>query len=154
MLQDRLVVGIMNDRIQQRLLAKKELTFKRAYDLAIAHKTAEKNTTKLQQEARSGPGNLERESVHQLQKQRVHQLQRQPVPKAGNRPTDKIPGCCYSCGKQGHKQFECWFKDVKRFGCGKIGLAKVACCREKNGSERGQWWRYIQKSAMRRRSQI
>ena len=32
-----------------------------------------------------------------------------------------------SLGKQGHKQFECWFKDVKCFGCGKIGHAKVVC---------------------------
>ena len=78
MLRDRLVVGIMSDRIQQRLLAEKELTFKRAYDLAIAHETAEKNTTELQQkEASSAPGNPEGESVHQLQKQPVHQLQRQ-----------------------------------------------------------------------------
>ena len=93
MLRDRLVVGIMNDRIQRRLLAEKELTFKRAYDLAIAHETAEKNTTELQQkEASSASGNPERESVHQLQKQPVHQLQRQRVPKAGNRPTDKISG--------------------------------------------------------------
>ena len=49
MLRDRLVVGIMNDRIQRRLLAEKELTFKRAYELAIAHETAEKNTTELKQ---------------------------------------------------------------------------------------------------------
>ena len=101
MLRDRLVVGIMNDRIQRRLLAEKELTFKRAYKLAIAHKTAEKNTTELKQkEAMSTPGNPEGESVHQLQKQPVHQLPKQRVPKAVNRPTDKISGCCYRCGKQ------------------------------------------------------
>ena len=138
MLRDRLVVGIMNDRIQQRLLAEKELTFKRAYDLAIAHETAEKNTTELQQkEASSAPGNTEGESIHQLQKQSVHQLQRQRVPKAGNRPTDKISGCCYRCGKQGHKQFECWFKDVKCFGCGKIGHAKVVCRTVRKMAQKG-----------------
>ena len=68
MLRNRLVVGIMNDRIQQRLLAEKQLTFKRAYDLAIPHETAEKNTTKLQQkEASSALGNPEGESIHQSQ---------------------------------------------------------------------------------------
>ena len=139
MLRDRLVVGIMNDRIQRRLLAEKELTFKRAYDLAIAHETAEKNTTELQrEEASSAPGNPEGESVHQLQKQPVHQLQRQRVPKAGNRPTDKISGCCYRCGKQGHKQFECWFKDVKCFGCGKIGHAKVVCRTVRKMAQKGE----------------
>ena len=73
MLRDRLVVGIMNDRVQRRLLAEKELTFKRTYDLPIAHKTAEKNTTELQQKkVRSAPANPERESVQQLQKQSVN----------------------------------------------------------------------------------
>ena len=83
MLQDRLVVGIINDRIQRRLLAKTELTFKGAYKLAIAQETGKKNTTELKQKgAMSTPGNPEGESVYQLQKQRV--------PKAGNKPTDKI----------------------------------------------------------------
>ena len=100
MLRDRLVVGIMNNRIQRRLLAEKELTFKRAYELAIAHETAEKNTAKLKQkEAMSTPGNPEGKSVHQLQKQPVHPLERQQVPKAGNRPIDKISGCCYRCDR-------------------------------------------------------
>ena len=75
MLRDRLVVGIMNDRIQRRLLAKKELTFKRAYELANAHETAEKNTKDLKQkEAMSTPGNLKENPYtsyksSQLQKQ-------------------------------------------------------------------------------------
>ena len=145
MLRDRLVVGIANDRIQRRLLAEKELTFKRAYDLAIVHETAEKNTTELEQkEARSAPGNPEGESVHQLQKKPVHQLQKQRIPKAGNRPTDKISRCCYRCGKQGYKQFECWIRDVKCFGCGKIGHANVVCRRvrkmaQKEDSGRGTY---------------
>ena len=92
----------------------------------------------------SMPGNPERESIHQLQKQPVHQLQKQPVhqlqkqrvPKAGNRPTDKISDCCYRCGKQGHKQFECLFKDVKCFGCCKIAHAKAVCRSEKNSSKK------------------
>ena len=72
-------------------------------------------------------GNPERDSANQLQKQPVHQLQKQRVLKAGKRPTDKISSCCYRCGKQGHEQFECWFKDVKCFGCSKIGHAKTVC---------------------------
>ena len=50
----------------------KELAFKRAYELAIAQETAEKNTAELKQkEAMSTPGNPKGVSVHQLQKQRV-----------------------------------------------------------------------------------
>ena len=80
----------MNDRIQQRLLAEKQLTCKRAYELAIAQETTKENTAELKQkEAMSTPGNPEGLSVHQLQKQPVHQLQKQQVPKAGNY-TDRL----------------------------------------------------------------
>ena len=69
MLQDRLRLGLMNDCIQQRLLAEKELTFKKACELAIAQETAEMNTAELKQkEAKSTPGNPEEESVHQFTK--------------------------------------------------------------------------------------
>ena len=129
MLRDRLVVEIMTDRIQRRLLTEKQLTFKRVYELAIAQKTAEKDTPELKQKkAMSTPGNPKRESVHELQKQRI--------PKAGNRRTDKIFECCYHCGKQGHKQFECWFKDVKCFGCSKIVHAKAVCRTVKNMAQK------------------
>ena len=110
---------------------KKQLTFKRAYELAIAQETAKKNTAELKQkEAMSTPGNPKGVSIHQLQKR---------VPKASNRPTDRISGCCYRCGKQGHKQFECWFKNVmfrlwQNWACEGCLLHN-----KKNGSERGQW---------------
>ena len=65
MLRNRLVVGTANDHIQQRLLAEEELTFKRAYELAIAQETANRNTAELKQKkAMSTPGNPEGESVY------------------------------------------------------------------------------------------
>ena len=43
MLRDRLVSGLRNERIQRRLLAEPDLTFKKAKDIAVGMKTAEKN---------------------------------------------------------------------------------------------------------------
>ena len=48
MLRDRLVVGINNDTIQERLLAEVDLTFEQAYNLAISSKGIENLETNLQ----------------------------------------------------------------------------------------------------------
>ena len=50
MLRDRLVCGIRDARIQRRLLAEPDLTFKKAFDLAQASETAEKNSKQLHQQ--------------------------------------------------------------------------------------------------------
>ena len=113
--------------VHRRLLKEKELTFQRAYELAVAHETSEKYTAELnQKEAMITLVNPEGQSVHQLQKQPAYQVQKQPVPKAAdNRPTDKISSCFHRSGKLEQKQFECWFKDVKCFGCGKLGIQRL-----------------------------
>ena len=48
MIRDRLVCGIMDDKIQRRLLAEKDLTFKKAYEIAISMETAAKGVVDLQ----------------------------------------------------------------------------------------------------------
>ena len=48
MIRDRLVCGIMDDKIQRRLLSEKDLTLKKAYDIAISMETAEKGVVDLQ----------------------------------------------------------------------------------------------------------
>jgi hypothetical protein len=47
MLRDRLVCGITDKRFQQKLLAEKDLTFKKAFDLAQAIEAAERNSKDL-----------------------------------------------------------------------------------------------------------
>ena len=42
MILDRLVCGIMHDKIQRRLLAKKDLTLTKAYEIAISMETTER----------------------------------------------------------------------------------------------------------------
>ncbi|KAJ8338235.1 hypothetical protein SKAU_G00372010 [Synaphobranchus kaupii] len=51
MLRDRLVCGINDDRIQRRLLAETDLTFEKAYKMAVAAEAASRNVIDLQAKA-------------------------------------------------------------------------------------------------------
>ena len=53
MLQDRLVCGINDKRVQRRLLAEPGLTFAKALELAQAAETAESNAKQLEQVTQS-----------------------------------------------------------------------------------------------------
>ena len=48
MLRDRLVCGIEDPKIQRRLLAESDLTFDKAFELALASESADKNAKDLQ----------------------------------------------------------------------------------------------------------
>ena len=48
MLHDRIVCGIEDAKIQQRLLAEPDLTFDKAFELALASESADKNVKDLQ----------------------------------------------------------------------------------------------------------
>ncbi len=49
MLQDRLVCGINEGHLQRRLLAEPKLTFEKAFELAQAYESAERNAQKMPQ---------------------------------------------------------------------------------------------------------
>ena len=104
MLRDRLVVGINDSRIQQRLLAEPELTYKKAYELTLAAEAAEKNAKDLQ-------GHCS-ESLHALKQDSPKQ---QP-----QRLT------CYRCGGN-HLAPECRFKNATCRQCGKRGHISKVC---------------------------
>ena len=53
MLQNHLVAGIANSQMQRRLLTEDELTFQRAYDLAIAMEMADKDSHDLQHQTKT-----------------------------------------------------------------------------------------------------
>ena len=56
MLCDRIVCGIEDPKIQRRLLAEPELTFDKAFELAIASESADKNAKDLQLNTKSSTG--------------------------------------------------------------------------------------------------
>jgi hypothetical protein len=107
MLRDRLVCGINDIRIQRRLLAEVDLTYKKAFDLAQAMEATEKNARELQTD-----------KVYNVQKPKA----------AANAPP--VPNWdCYHCGGK-HKSSSCRFKTTLCHNCGRQGhLARV--CRSK-----------------------
>lgn len=106
MLRDRLVCGINDSRIQQRLLAEPELSFKKAYDLAISAEVAGRDVRVLQQPTESS---VATQQLLVEQESSVHVI-------------DKLkPGKpCYHCGRP-HLEKNCRFRDATCFECKKVG---------------------------------
>ena len=133
MLRDRLVCGIVDQRIQRRLLAEPDLTFAKALELAQAAEAAERNTQELVKGTQ--PSN-----------QQVHNLAgptERPRREGGPRSLQ-----CYRCGGSRHKPEQCRFKDSDCHHCGKKGhLAKV--CRSRLRGENAQQRRSANKKMPR-----
>ena len=104
MLRDRLICGINDDRIQQRLLSEEgdKSTLKSATTLAQAMETAAKDAVELKPPM-----------PHHQTVQRV------------NKETSKKP--CYRCARVGHTPDRCRFKNEKCHQCHKTGHIKRAC---------------------------
>ena len=115
MLRDRIVCGFNDSRLQRRLLAEKDLTFKKALEMAQAWEAAESNAKDLQKPLTP--------AVHRLGKE-----ERSP------RNTRPPEGSCSRCGGQ-HRASDCRFKTATCHFCKKKGhLAKV--CRSKPQGQR------------------
>ena len=108
MLCDRLVCGLAERRVQQRLLAEGDLTFDKALKIAQAMELAERDARDLQQAgAHSRAG--------------VHRLAQTPVASS----QDKSTKPCYRCGGR-HDPSQCRFCDAVCHACGKKGHIKRA----------------------------
>ena len=105
MLRDRIVCGINNSTIQNRLLAEPKLDFKKAMSLAQGLELAAQNAKELKS---SG---IPQEAV-------VHKVT----------SLGKADGVvCHRCGEKGHKAPTCRFKNATCHKCGKIGHIKKVC---------------------------
>ena len=83
MLRDRLVCGIHDIRIQRRLLAEPNLTFKKALELAIALETVDRDTKDLQDQNSQSTVNYQKELT----------IQKKPVITPSGQPNK-----CHRCG--------------------------------------------------------
>ena len=104
MLRDRIMCGIMNKRIQDRLLSESKLDFKKTMEIALSLEEADKRAKEL------NPSSIPREGVHQV--------------KVSGRNDSFV---CHRCGLKGHKAPACRFKDTKCHNCGKVGHLKRVC---------------------------
>ena len=128
MIRDRVVCGIMNSKIQQKLLAEKPETLKRAVEIAQGVETALKNAKELAQKEGSSAMSTT-ESVNRV------------TPPTRGKDTDssrKFSGRRYCCGRAGHKRQQCRHKEAVCHGCGKTGHLLRACRNKSPGQRRNQ----------------
>ena len=114
MIRDRLVCGINDDRIQRRLLSEKELTYARAYDIAISMETAAKNVLDLQ--TKDAPPST---TVNRVTQGPTKRTQRTPPVVDKGKP-------CFRCGGN-HKPQLCSFKNSECFACKQRGHIAKKC---------------------------
>ncbi len=120
MLRDRIVCGVNNDRIQQRLLAEKELTLTKALDLAQGLEMAAQHVRELQTAKQLG------------QNGQTGQVQNLTF---GKRSSGKPPKACFRCGKAGHVPSLCPFKGARCHNCGKVGHIRKTCRQPRKPSD-------------------
>ena len=113
MIRDRLVCGINDDRIQQRLLVKPQLTLAKVTKLAQAAELVKQEAAEINKDSHSTPhsgietgGAVANDPVNRLSKSNDRE--------------------CYRC-KGRHTLSSCSLKDATCHGCGKTGHIKKAC---------------------------
>ena len=122
MLRDRIVCGINNDRIQQRLLSEKGLTYKKALELSQGLETAAKSVCELQSTKLEQPA-----QVHKVTLGRRGRVQMAGVARG-----------CFRCGNTAHSPAHCPFKGAQCHNCGKVGHIRKTCRKPKNPGGGGQ----------------
>ena len=115
MIRDRLVCGISEETIQKCLLAESKLTYKKAVELALGLKTANKNVKLL------------RNNQKELDSIRSHPRIDHVAPQKKER--DVIALICFRCGKPGHIAPKCKLANsgIVCHQCGKSGHIQRAC---------------------------
>lgn len=115
MLLDRLICGMRDERIQRRLLADANLTFKKVRDEALADESANRNISELK---------ANYNSAHQVES-------------TINKQQEGKKRSCFRCNGS-HLQENCEHVSTQCRYCTKIGHSKVTCFKKKkdNHSDR------------------
>ena len=129
MLRDRLVCGIADSTIQKALLAKSELDFKQALDIARGLERAARNMKELKSPAPRSDSINEASTSESVCKVT-----------SGNKQSRKVTSkttadvVCYRCGRSGHLISRCRVnKSVTCHQCGRTGHLQTACQSGKRG---------------------
>ena len=129
MLRDRIVCGILNKRVQRRLLQEVDLTYAKALDIAQAAETADTDSKRLQDHKETSTKDVTDTQEERKPINRVHN-----PPKKSQQPAQQKSEC-YRCGGK-HPPARCKYKDFDCHFCKKKGhLASV--CRKKK-KEKGE----------------
>ena len=112
-LRDRFVCGLNSERVQQKLLSTKDLTLKKATEIALSFEAASKEAKVLQGGGASGGASGGGDDA-------VHRLGGQQQQNQGRKE-------CYRCGSFSHLANGCPFRTKSCYGCGKVGHPKWKC---------------------------
>ena len=120
MLRDRLVCGVNDAHIQKRLLGDAELTFEKAFAVAMGFEAAAKGA---QEVVKVEPGRDKTvEEVHAVMK----------------RSTDERTGKCFRCGRRNHTAGQCPHIESVCYNCGKKGHIQRTCRQPRKGDKEEQ----------------
>lgn len=127
-LRDKLISGINNENIRQKLLSE-ELDFEKTFALALRFEQAEKQTGMFASHPVHAISNMKRNTVGN----RPSHMAKSVKP-SGNKVHGEIAGQfkCFRCAKVDHKASDCPYSNYKCHVCKKVGhLGKV--CKAKGG---------------------
>ena len=113
-LRDKFVCGLNDARVQQKLLATKNLTLQISVDTAVAMEAAARSAKQIHGVGLEG-------NVHRLGDGRNPGLGRNGKNTGGS---SKV---CFRCGSGRHLADKCHFKNKECFGCRKIGHTQNRC---------------------------
>ena len=119
MLRDRLVCGIRDDRIQQRLLGERELTVEKAVEIATATEMASRNVMDLGRKTPSSDNN-------------VNKVEEEIAPSKFQPKRE-----CYRCGRN-HDPSSCKYKNEVCYKCQKKGHMAKLCKGKKKPQKQGR----------------
>ena len=122
MLRDRLVCGINNHQIQERLLAEPDLKYQKAVELALAIESASKNVGDLHMTKTNA--NLVRSTEY------VDKVTQGKHALLGKKNQE-----CYRCGED-HEASSCKFKEAKCYSCQKKGHTAKKCRSRNKGQDK------------------
>ena len=129
MLRDRIVVGVQDMQLQRKLLSVKDLNFDKAYQIACAMETANKDIQDIKK-VQSGGATAKVHKVYakksaKPERGKSHGQSHQSKPSSSSSKTPKYN--CWRCGNQSHFANECPFIREKCHKCSKIGHTQSQC---------------------------
>lgn len=136
-LRDQFVCGLSGEEYHKRLLAVKDLTFKKACDIALAHELAMKDTKEMREHVEKPKGEVNKVSNPTSEKWRNKKASNarqshKGESRAKQHYSREKNQQCYRCGKDNHQANECFYRTETCHGCGKIGHLKRVCKKKQN----------------------
>lgn len=136
-LRDQFIYGLNNERLRQRILSEREVTFKRTIELASAMEAAEResrlgggNGSSCAGEASSGSGGAVlavRGGGEGPRARRARGSRGSGGGGAAARARSTGAAQCYRCGSRQHSADVCAFANAKCYKCDKVGHISHMC---------------------------